>query len=169
MESDIVYDGRLFKVARRNVVLPNGEKTTRDIVVHPGAAAIVPVMGDGSIVMIKQFRLAAEKHIWEIPAGTLEEGEPPETCAFRELREETGYRAGKMRKLTSIYPSPGYVNEIIHIYVATNLWKEMAQMMDDEDITTELVPPDKIRKMIYAGEITDAKTIVGLMMFWNQQ
>ena len=163
LSSRLLHEGRSFSFKTDQVELPNGRTTTRDIVDHPGAVAIVPLLDDSKIVLIRQFRYAAGKELLEIPAGTLEKGEKPDDCAVRELKEETGYEANSMRRLLSCYMAPGYSNEVIHLYVATGLKKGEKEMEEDEEIAVEAVGFDEALRMIEENNIEDAKTIVGVL------
>jgi len=161
----LLHKGRSFSFKTDEVELPNGKKTTRDIVDHPGAVAIVPVLDDGRIVLVRQYRYATGKDLLEIPAGTLERGEAPDTCARRELKEETGYTAGSMKKILSMYMAPGYSNEVIHLYLATELKAGKQGTEEDESITCELYGPDELLGMMEKNVIEDAKTIAGVLSY----
>jgi ADP-ribose pyrophosphatase len=165
LSSRLLHEGKSFSFKTDQVELPNGRMTTRDIVDHPGAVAIVPVLDGSRIVMVKQFRYAVGKELFEIPAGTLERGEEPDACAARELREETGYKAKSIVRLLSCYMAPGYSNEVIHLYVATGLEKGEKETEEDEEIAVEAVGFDETLKMIEENEIEDAKTIVGVLSY----
>ena len=165
LSSRLLHEGKSFSFKTDQVELPNGRTTTRDIVDHPGAVAIVPLLDDSKIVLIRQFRYAAGKELLEIPAGTLEKGEKPDDCAVRELKEETGYEANSMRRLLSCYMAPGYSNEVIHLYVATGLEKGEKETEEDEEIAVEAVGFDETLRMIEENEIEDAKTIVGVLSY----
>ena len=130
---------------------------------HPGASAIVPMLDDGRIVLIKQYRHAVGGYIYEVPAGKLDNNEAPEDCAKRELIEEIGYRAGQLEKLISIHTTPGFCNEMIHIYLATELQKDQVNHEPNEVIEIEYFTKIEIKEMINSGKITDAKTLVGLL------
>ena len=136
---------------------------------HSGASAVVPVLTDSAadpeILLIRQFRHAADGPIWEIPAGRLEPGEVPETCAARELTEETGQRAGRLDRLTTFYTTPGFTDERIHLFVARNLVQGEHRREADEFIETSRIPLSRAIAMIRAGEIVDGKTIVALLYF----
>jgi ADP-ribose pyrophosphatase len=151
-------------VALEKVTLPNGVTKDREVVRHPGAAAMVPLLDDGNVVLVKQYRHAVNNYLWEIPAGTLEPHEEPVACAERELIEETGYEAKDFDKLTEILPAPGYTDEHIHIFLATGLTLGEQRLEDDEVLTVQPTPFDKAIEMIKTGEIQDAKTIVGLLL-----
>lgn len=159
-----VYNGKLFNVVLEKVTLPNGVVKDREIVRHPGAAAMVPILDDGSVVLVKQYRHAVGKFVWEIPAGTLEPGEGSLECAQRELLEETGYRAATFHRLTAIWPAPGYTDEEIHIFLATGLTMAEQRLQDDEVLKAQPVPFNEAIEMIAGGAIQDGKTIVGLLL-----
>ena len=161
----LLHQGRSFSFKTDEVELPNGKTTIRDIVDHPGVVAIVPILDDGRIVLVKQYRYAAGKELLEIPAGTLEKGEAPDTCARRELKEETGYTAGSMKKMLSMYMSPGYSNEVIHLYLATELKAGKQGTEEDESITLEPYGPDELLGMMEKNVIEDAKTIAGVLTY----
>jgi ADP-ribose pyrophosphatase len=159
-----LYNGKIFNVALEKVTLPNGVIKDREVVRHPGAAAMVPLLDDGNVVLVKQHRHAVNDYLWEIPAGTLEPHEEPVACAARELIEETGYEAKDFDKITEILPAPGYTDEHIHIFLATGLTLTEQRLEDDEILTVQPTPFEKAIEMIKTGEIHDAKTIVGLLL-----
>jgi ADP-ribose pyrophosphatase len=159
-----VYRGRIFDVFLEKVVLPNGMTKDREVIRHPGAAAMVPLLGDGRVILIKQYRHAVDRFLWEIPAGTLERGENPLECARRELVEEIGYSAATLEKITEILPAPGYTDERIHIFIATELSPALQNLDADEVLEIKPTPFDRAIEMIGQGHIQDAKTIVGLMV-----
>lgn len=161
VESCEVYAGRAFRV-REDVIEADGRRMNRQVVVHPGAAAILPLLPDGRIVLVRQYRHALAERFLEIPAGTLEPGEPPAECARRELEEEAGYRAGALAPLGSVCPAPGISTEIIHLFAATELTAVPARPEPDEDIEIELHPLDGVVRMIAAGEIRDGKTVAAV-------
>ena len=146
------------------VELSNGKISNREVVEHPGAVIIVPITSDKKIVLIKQFRKPVEKVIYEIPAGLIDKGEKLEDAAKRELKEETGYVAGKIKKFLSAYTTPGYSTEMIHYFLATDLKKESQSFDEDENIEVELVDLKESIEWIKQGKINDNKTIVGIMM-----
>ena len=159
-----VFSGRLLKVQRDHVTLPNGNDTTREYIRHPGAVAIVPVLDDGRVVLVKQCRYPLGTLLWEIPAGKLDHGEAedPDECAKRELSEETGYDAAHWQRLVSIATTPGFSDEIIHLYKAWGL-QEYAQHTDeDEFIGVQAFSPEQSKRMIAEGELYDAKTLCAL-------
>jgi ADP-ribose pyrophosphatase len=156
------YSGRLLKLRVAKVRLPSGRETTREIVEHPGAVAILPLLDSSRILVTKQYRAAARKHLVEIPAGTLEPGERPLSCAKRELAEETGYRARQLRKLFSCYLAPGYSTEKIHFFLARRLVRTKAKQAEDESISVRAMSLHEGLSAIDRGEIQDAKTICGI-------
>jgi len=159
-----LYAGKIFDVVLEKVTLPNGAVKDREIVRHPGAAAMVPLLEDGSVVLIKQYRHAVGEFVWEIPAGTLEPEEAPVACARRELVEETGYEAAKFEKLIEMLPAPGYTDEHIHIFLATGLKAVDQRLEDDEVIEVQPTVLDSALAMVAEGRIRDAKTIAGLFL-----
>lgn len=157
-----IYKGRVVHLCVDTVLLPNGVTVDLEVVRHPGAAAVVPLKPDGTVVLIKQFRHATAGYIYEIPAGKLDPGEQPLACAERELEEEIGYRAGRLDLLSSIYTAPGFTDEVIHIYRGTELTRGQQHLDRDEVLDVVEMPLAKAITMIQQGEIVDAKTIVGL-------
>ncbi|MGD0803888.1 MAG: NUDIX hydrolase [Candidatus Bathyarchaeia archaeon] len=165
LTSRILHQGRNFSFKTDEVQLQNGKRTIRDIVDHPGAVAIVPVLDDGRILLVRQFRYSAGKELLEIPAGTLEKDEAPDTCARRELKEETGYTAGSMKKILSMYMAPGYSNEVIHLFFATALKAGEQSTEEDESISLELYGPEELLEMMEENMIEDAKTIASVLSY----
>lgn len=145
-----------------SVTLPNGHTMELEMVHHPGASAVVPMMEDGNVVLIYQYRYAAGGYIYEIPAGKLDPGEDPLACAKRELQEETGYRAEKFRRLLSFLTTPGFCDEIIHIFLAESLFLGDQNLEESEIIEVKKIPILKTLEMIENGLIKDGKTIIGL-------
>ena len=163
LSSRLLHEGKNFDFLVDDVELPNGHVTQRDIVRHPGAVAIVPILGDGRVALIRQFRYATGKTLLEIPAGTLEQGEPPLECAARELREETGFEAKELEPLLSYFMAPGYSDEVIHFFVARGLIVVGSDPEIDEEIALEVRSLEEVRRMIEENIIEDAKTIVGIL------
>lgn len=163
VHSESLYDGRLVKLDKHTVRLPDGEQSYREVVRHPGAVAIVAIDADQQVLMVRQFRLAAGQVMLEIPAGTLEPGEAPDVCAARELREETGQRPLNLEALGGIFVAPGYTTEYIHIFYTTAFEDAPLQQDADEFVELVRVPLVEAVDMIDRGEISDAKTITGLL------
>ena len=161
--SDLQYDGIMLKVYRDKVKLPNGTSALREWVDHLGAVCCVPLLPDGKIAMIRQYRYAVNLEMIELPAGKLDHGESPEDCAIRELQEEIGYRPKKITCFAKIHPAVGFANEKMWLFIAEDL--EKTEINLDKDEFLELVPMElkNAIDMVWSGIITDAKTIVGLV------
>lgn len=164
LESKTVYKGRIINLRLDSVVLENGNTALREVVEHPGAVGIVALKDNGDIVMVKQYRKAADQMLLELPAGKLEQGEDPADCAARELTEETGYIAANLRYLVSFYTSPGFSNEVMHMFLATGLREGENDPDDDEMVETVEISRDRAIDMILKGEIKDGKTIAGILL-----
>ncbi len=162
--SETVYQGRAFRVRKDVVRLPNGKTTTLDIVQHTGAVTMLPYDNEGKIWFVRQYRHAARQVLLELPAGTLEEDEPPIEAAARELKEEIGMTAGELKKIGEFYMVPGYSSECMHVFLATQLSPESLERDPDEFINVEVITAQQAYKMIESGEIRDAKTIAGLLL-----
>ncbi|MDD4295747.1 MAG: NUDIX hydrolase [Ruminiclostridium sp.] len=158
------YTGNIINVDRLTVELPSGKVATRDVVRHPGASVVVPITDDGMLLMVTQYRKPNDMISLEIPAGKLDDGEEPEICAKRELCEETGFIAGNITKAFEIHSTPGFSDEVLHMYVATNLEEAEACPDEDEFITCSKHSIADLLDMVYRGEITDAKTIIGIFL-----
>ncbi|MBB6444771.1 NUDIX hydrolase [Bacillus benzoevorans] len=166
-----IFEGRVISLQVDEVELPNGNKTKRELVKHPGAVAIIALTDDKKLVMVEQYRKALEKTIVEIPAGKLEKGETPDVCAKRELEEETGYDCAKLKLLTSFYTSPGFADEIVHVYLATGLSKkENAAGLDEDEFVNLLeLTLDEALHAITEKKIYDAKTIFAVQYIQLQE
>ena len=158
-----VFSGRLISLFKGRKKLPNGREAYFEEVVHPGASIVVPLLG-ARVVLIRQYRAVIGKYIWELPAGTLNGKESPRACAKREVLEETGYRVGKIKKLGKIYTTPGFCNEVIHVYKAECSSRGSTNMDFDEMIKVESLTKKKVRDLFNAGKITDSKTISALSL-----
>ncbi|RLB54921.1 MAG: NUDIX hydrolase [Deltaproteobacteria bacterium] len=159
------WTGERFYMDRVAVPKRSGGVKYKDMLVHPGAVAIVPILDDGRLVLIQNRRFAVGRQLWEIPAGTLEAGEDPAACAGRELIEETGYRAASIAKLTEFFTAPGFCNERMHVFVATGLEEVGQKLEDTEDIEVHALSVDDIRAMIHDGRIEDGKTIASFYRY----
>jgi len=169
MQTKRIYTGIVVNLNVDTVTLPNGLTVDLEVVRHPGAAAVVPLKDDGTVVLIRQFRHAAGGFIYEIPAGKLSPGEEPVACAARELEEEIGYRAGSFELLSSIFTAPGFTDEVIHVYKATGLTKGLQHLERDEVLEIIEMPLSEAIAMIQSGAIRDAKTMVGLQAVYLQR
>jgi ADP-ribose pyrophosphatase len=158
-----VFDGRLLHVYQDEVALPDGHRAQREIVHHRGAVGIVPVLPDGRVVLVRQWRHAVERALWEIPAGTRDEGEEPSLTARRELEEETGYTAGSWRSLGEAFVSPGYSRELLSFFLASDLTEGAASTDPDELLDVRPFEPGEILQLVSAGA-TDLKTVGGLAL-----
>ena len=163
MPSQLLLDTPRFRVVRETYVDSGGATRTRDIVRHPGAVVVVPLLDDGRVCLIRQFRLSVNETLIELPAGTLEPPEPPLACAERELIEETGFRAAHIEQVHAFFLSPGILDEKMHLFLATGLTAGDPAREAGEEIDNLLMPLDDAIAMIFRGEIRDAKTIVGLL------
>lgn len=164
-----IYTGKVVTLNVDTVQLPNGVTIDLETIRHPGAAAVVPIKDDGTVVLIRQFRHAAGGYIYEIPAGKLSPGEDPLHCAARELEEEVGYRASSFELLSSIFTAPGFADEVIHVYKATGLTKGRQQLDPDEVLEIVEMPLDQAIERIQDGTIRDGKTIVGLQAVYIRE
>ena len=166
VESEVIYDGKVIHVRKDKVLCPNGNYSYREIVDHHGGVGILAFV-DNKVILIKQFRYAYNEEVYEIPAGKIEVNEAPEITGKRELEEETGYHVDKLVHLGNIYPSCGYTNEVIYLYLAKDLKKKETHFDDDENIDTFLVDYEEVLKMVKEGKIKDAKTICALQYYQN--
>lgn len=154
-----IYNGNYLNLINIEVELPNGNLSNRDIIKHPGACAIIPFINENEVILVEQFRKPLERTLLEIPAGKLNKNEPPITCAHRELEEETGYKAKNMIYLGKIATAPGFCDEIIHLFKATNLYNGTKSCDEDEFTDIKIFTLDEIKDMIRNGDIIDTKTI----------
>lgn len=164
VKKNVVYSGRIIRLRVDDALLPDGRPCKREIVEHPGGSAVLCVES-GKVLLERQFRYAYGEVIWEIPAGKLEKGEDPARAAMRELEEETGLRAERMQKLFTLYPTPGYTNERLHIFWARGVKKGEAHPDDGEYVTLSFVPLGEVRQMIADGRICDAKTVAAVQWY----
>jgi ADP-ribose pyrophosphatase len=163
-----IYSGKIVKLRIDEVELANGHVTKREVVEHAPAVAVIAVDDEGNIFVVRQFRYAVGKELLEIPAGIMEKGETPEETAKRELREEIGYDARRLEHVASFYSSPGFSDEIIHLFYATELFPSRLDSDEDEIIEGVTLPPDECKRLIEEKEITDAKTLVALMWYLSR-
>jgi len=166
LDGRLVYDGGLLKVYRDTVELPGGRNTWREIVRHPGGVAMLPVDGEGNVYLVRQFRYPYNRAVLEIPAGKLEYGEDPFPAAKRELSEEIGAEAGKWTGLGTILPTPGYTDELLHLYLAQGLTFGKAHPDEDEFLETVKLPFSEAAAMAADGRLEDGKTVAALLRAW---
>ena len=164
LNSDIAYQGGFLRVDSVDIELPNGHLTTHEVVRHPGAVAIIALNERGEVLLVRQYRTALERVTVEVPAGKLDMGEDPLECARRELSEETGYSAGRFDYLAPIAVAAGYSDEIIHLYMATELSAGAAHPDDDEFVVSEWVPLDVLVDSVLDGRIEDSKTVIAALI-----
>jgi ADP-ribose pyrophosphatase len=163
---NLVFKGRVAEFHRVGVRMPDGRVVQRDFVHYSGAAVILPVLGDGSIVMIRNYRFAVEEPLLELPAGMIDGQELPEATAARELIEETGYTAGRIEPLGSFFTGPGTTDERMYAYLASDLQAGSQRLEAYEQIRVEAHPAEEVRRMVADGTIHDAKTIAALALYW---
>jgi ADP-ribose pyrophosphatase len=167
VSSKVLFRGRVFTLKRDRISEPGGVVTTREIIVHPGSVVVLPVLSDGRIVLIRQYRHAAGQYLWELVAGHKEPNESVVTGVHRELLEETGYTAHRVRKLLEFYPSPGLLGERMDLFLAEGLTKGKAQPEDDERITQRIFTLREAMRWIRSGKIIDSKTVSGILFYAN--
>jgi ADP-ribose pyrophosphatase len=167
MARQIVYTGRKIRVAVDTAPGPDGQPIQRDVILHPGAVAILPLVDAGHVCLLRNHRPVVGATLLEIPAGTLEPGEAPEAAAVRELIEETGYQAGRWRKLTAFYPSPGVLSECTDLFLAQELTPGPSRPERDEQLESVVVAWDDALRWVQDGTIRDAKTLVALLL-WDR-
>ena len=165
VSSETLFKGRVFTLKRDRVSEPSGIVTTREIIEHPGSVVVLPVLDDGRIVLIRQYRHAAGQYLWELVAGHKEPDESVVTGAHRELLEETGYTAKRIRKMIEVYPSPGLLGERMDIFLAQGLTKGKARPEDDEKITQKIVTLREAERWIKSGKIRDSKSVAGILFY----
>jgi ADP-ribose pyrophosphatase len=163
VKSELVYDGRILRVKNDTVSLYNGALAGREVVEHSGGVGIIPVDEDGNVYMVRQFRYPAGESLLEIPAGKLEYGEDPFECAVRELSEETGFTAETYTDLGRFYPSPGYCQEVLYIYLAQGLKPGKMHLDENEFLDVVEYPLDELVQMVMDNKLSDAKTIIAIL------
>jgi ADP-ribose pyrophosphatase len=168
MSRRVLHTGRVGTFSLEDVELPGGRRMTLEILRHPGAAAVVPFVAPDRVVLLHQYRFAAGGRVWEVPAGKLEPGEPPERCAARELEEETGWRAGRLVRTGEILTTPGFTDERIHLFCAYDLVPGRRDHQPDEVIETHEVELARAMEMIDSGELVDGKSIAALYHAWRR-
>jgi ADP-ribose pyrophosphatase len=164
LASEKIFKGLIFEVDRDRLREANGQEIVREVVRHNGGAGALPVFDDGRVALVRQYRHPARAELLEIPAGKLEVGEVPEECAARELEQEIGWRAGRLEKLCEFYPTPGFCEEKLHVYLATGLQPAAQQLDDDELIEVVYLPLQEAVQMAVRGALLDSKTIIALLL-----
>lgn len=167
LDSQLIYTGYHIYLTHDHIQLPDGRLSERDVIHHPGAVAMLPLMDDDTVLLVKQYRYAAQCALWEIPAGTLEKDEQPLLAAYRELREETGYVAAEMTPLTDFFSSPGFLNEKLHLFVARKLTLDHQDLDPDEFIDVQPFSKSQVQTMLKDGAFPDAKTQIALLYWLN--
>jgi ADP-ribose pyrophosphatase len=165
LSSKIVFHGPVFGVRRDRVIEPGGVHATRDVVTHGGSVVVMPVFSNGDILLIRQYRHSIGDYLWELVAGRKEPNESALAGAKRELHEETGYRARRYRKLLTMFPTPGFLNEYMVVFAAEGLEAGQAAPEEDERITARRFSPKEIKQWIRAGKLHDAKSIAGILYY----
>jgi ADP-ribose pyrophosphatase len=169
LQHESIFKGRIFTVERDRVKLPKGVEATLEVVRHPGSVVLLPIKEDGAVILVRQYRYAIDRWVWELAAGTLKPGEDPIAGAVRECEEETGLAAGRAEFLGAFYPTPGYCDENMSFYRLTDLAppdgsRPAAAQDEDEDIRTHVFAVEEVREMIRRGDIVDLKTVAGIAL-----
>ena len=165
LRSEMIYQGRVFGLRRDEVVEPSGLRATREVITHPGSVVVLPVLPDGRIVMIRQYRHATRQYLWELVAGRKEPEETPKQGAARELLEETGYRAKRFKVFLDVFPTPGFLEERMYLLLAEGLTAGEAQPEEDEKIEVRAYRLKELKQMIKNGRLRDAKSIAGILYY----
>jgi len=167
LSSTIIYEGPVFGIRRDEVIEPSCVRTTREVITHPGSVVVLPVLPDGRIVLIQQYRYAARQYLWELVAGRMDPGETPKKAAARELIEETGFRAKRFRVFLDVFPTPGFLEERMFILLAEGLTAGAAEPEEDEKIISRAYSRKQLVEMIRGGKLRDAKTIAGILYYFR--
>lgn len=166
IKSEILMQGRVFRIRRDTLKTPDGRETKLEIIEHGGSVILIPLDENGDIHFVRQYRHAAGKELLELPAGTRDGDEPFEECAAREIREEIGMEAGKLQKVGEFYLAPGYSSEFMEVYLATELKHNPLEADDDEFLRVEKIPMKKAVELAEGGEVPDAKSLAALLTAW---
>ncbi|MFN0121978.1 MAG: NUDIX hydrolase [Blastocatellia bacterium] len=164
LDSQRMFSGRVFNIDRDRLLDVNGAEIIREVVRHNGGAGILPLHDDGTVTLARQYRHPARAELLEIPAGTIEPGEDPETCVRREIEEEIGLRPGIVRRLSAFYPTPGFCEEKLHVFLGTQLTPVPQRLDHDEVIEVVRLPLSEALALVHDGQIVDAKTIIALLL-----
>ena len=167
LSSEMIYEGPVFGLRRDELIEPTGLRTKREVITHPGSVVVLPVLPDGRIVMIQQYRHATRQYLWELVAGRMEPGEDPKEAAARELAEETGYKAKRLKVFLDVFPTPGFLEERMFLLLASDVVEGQASPEEDEKIISAVYEPAKLEQMIERGELHDAKSVAGLLYYFR--
>ncbi len=165
LKSTMFHQGKVFGMRRDVVLEPGGVRAVREVITHPGSVVILPIFKDGRILMIRQYRHAARQYLWELVAGRIDKGESVKKAAARELKEETGYAAKRYTELLDVFPTPGFLEERMHILLAKGLTAGEAQPEADEKIISHAYTVDQLKRMIKGGKLRDGKSIAGILYY----
>jgi ADP-ribose pyrophosphatase len=165
LNSTSIYEGRVFGIRRDEVIEPSGVRAIREVITHPGSVVVLPVLPDGRILMIQQYRHATRQYLWELVAGRIDSGETPKVAAARELIEETGYRAKRLRVFMEFFPTPGFLEEKMFLLLAEGLTAGEAEPEEDEKIFSRTYNRKELEEMIRRGKLRDAKSIAGILYY----
>jgi len=165
LKSRMVFRGKVFGVRRDEVVEPGGLRATREVIAHPGSVVVLPVFEDGRILMIRQYRYATRQYLWELVAGRIDEGESVKEAAARELKEETGYTAKRLSEFLDVFPTPGFLEERMHILLAEGLKAGEAEPEADEKIISHAYGVNELKRMMKQGKLRDGKSIAGILYY----
>ena len=167
LKSEVIYEGKAFGVRRDELIEPTGVRTVREVVTHPGSVVVLPVLADGKIVLVRQYRHATRQYLWELVAGRMEAGENPKEGAARELLEETGYRGKNFSVFLELFPTPGFLEERMYLLLAESLTAGKAQPEEDEKLTVAAYTRNQLEEMMRTGKLRDAKSIAGLLFYFR--
>lgn len=167
LSSTTIYEGPVFGIRRDEVMEPSGVHAIREVITHPGSVVVLPVLPDGRILLIRQYRHATRQYLWELVAGRMDPGETPKVAAARELKEETGYRAKRMRVFLDVFPTPGFLEERMFILLAEGLTAGAAEPEEDERIISRAYTRRQLEVMIRRGKLRDAKSVAGMLFYFR--
>ena len=167
LNSTSIYEGRVFGIRRDEVIEPSGVRAIREVITHPGSVVVLPVLPDGRILMIQQYRHATRQYLWELVAGRIDSGETPKVAGARELIEETGYRAKRLRVFMEFFPTPGFLEEKMFLLLAEGLTAGEAEPEEDEKIFSRAYNRKELEEMIRRGKLRDAKSIAGILYYFR--
>ncbi len=167
LNSTTIYEGPVFGIRRDEVIEPSGVRAIREVITHPGSVVVLPVLPDGKILLIQQYRHATRQNLWELVAGRMDPGETPRVAAARELIEETGYRAKRLRVFLDVFPTPGFLEERMFLLLAEGLTEGEAEPEEDEKIVSRAYKRTELEKMMRDGKLRDAKSIAGILYYFR--